>query len=201
MSTVAYDLQIQFQPSIFDDFPLDCKLSSSSVCKEYQIIDYVNSIIVGMISLNPTLVAPTDEFENFKQNIKHSCGPTIAMKAPIKRQSVPKAPKALQPPSKQVQSIPLNPNAPKIDVTSMMSITQNMSTNERSYKCSFCGQDTVLLSSMRRHIETKHLPSTASFACQSCDYTTKLRYVLKNHYIGKHGMPELAARGMMAYYS
>ena len=87
-------------------------------------------------------------------------------------------------------------SATKIDVSSMMTVMQNMSTNEKSYRCSFCGEEIKTQSSMKRHIETKHLPSP-DFKCLNCDYSCKQKNNLKRHYMTKHGMPEPAAQGMM----
>ena len=87
-------------------------------------------------------------------------------------------------------------SATKIDVSSMMTVMQNMSTNEKSYRCSFCGEEIKTHSSMKRHIETKHLPSP-DFKCLNCDYSCKQKNNLKRHYMTKHCMPEPAAQGMM----
>ena len=86
--------------------------------------------------------------------------------------------------------------ATKIDVSSMMTVMQNMSTNEKSYKCSFCGEENKAQSSMKRHIEIKHLPSP-DFKCLNCGYSSKLKNNLKRHYMTKHGMPAPAAQGML----
>ena len=122
--------------------------------------------------------------------------------SPVKKtNNATKQNKFASPPTKQVESPMPSSVAPKIDVTSMMSVTLNMSNNEKSYKCSFCSQETALLTSMKRHIETKHLPSTTSFDCRNCEYKTKLKFMLKKHYMNKHAMPEPAAQGMMTCYN
>ena len=87
-------------------------------------------------------------------------------------------------------------SATKIDISSMMTIMQNMSTNEKVYKCSFCGEEIKAQGNMRRHIETKHLPSP-DFKCLNCDYNSKQKPNLKRHYMAKHGMLEPAVQGML----
>ena len=86
---------------------------------------------------------------------------------------------------------------PKVDVSSQMTVMQNMTTKETTYKCSYCGSETKLLSSMKRHIESKHLPTSTVFNCRTCEYSTKYKHDLKKHYMSRHGMPEPAAQAMI----
>ena len=124
---------------------------------------------------------------------------------PAKKPNIqPKVSKSSLPKLESNQDGPLppikGPSAPKIDVTSLITVVQNLGSDQKLYKCSFCGSECALIGSMKRHIETKHLPSTVSFDCRQCDYKTKLKFMLKKHYTNKHQMPEMAAQGMMAYY-
>ena len=86
----------------------------------------------------------------------------------------------------------------KVDVSSMMSVNQNMSTNETTFKCLFCDFETSHKWSITRHIEIKHLPSNVVFNCRSCNYTAKFKHNLKSHYMKTHNMPAPAAEGMLA---
>ena len=87
----------------------------------------------------------------------------------------------------------------KVDVSSMMSVNQNMSTNETAFKCLFCDFETAHKRSITRHIEIKHLPSNVVFNCVNCGYTSKFKHDLLKHYISKHDMPKPAAQAMLAY--
>ena len=194
----AYEFQLQMLSDFVNDLSSTNDLASES--RQYTILDHQTEVI-GKISITPKQIETnTNAFENFKPNLKRSIGQAVAQ-PPVKKQSAPKVPKVSQQPTKPVQAMPVNSNAPKIDVTSMMSVTQNMSTQEKSYRCSFCGSESSHLTSMKRHIETKHLPSTTSFDCRNCEYKTKLKFMLKRHYMNKHAMPEPAAQGMMTCYN
>ena len=85
----------------------------------------------------------------------------------------------------------------KVDVSSMMSVNHNLSTNEKTFKFLFCTFETTHMRSITRHIETKHLPSSVVFNCRSCDYSSKFKHNLMRHYMKTHNMPAPAAEGML----
>ena len=102
----------------------------------------------------------------------------------------------------RVQSVASNsvvPSVPagKIDVSSMMSVVQSMSSDIKTFRCSFCGFESAHKVSTSRHIETKHLPNAATFSCRTCSYSSKHKHALKKHYMSVHDMPEPAAQAML----
>ena len=99
--------------------------------------------------------------------------------------------------SLKAPSNPVNRAGGKVDVSSMMSVNHNMSTNEKTFKCLFCDFETSHMRSITRHIETKHLPSSVVFNCRSCNYSSKFKHNLMRHYMKTHNMPAPAAEGML----
>ena len=43
----------------------------------------------------------------------------------------------------------------------------------KTYKCNFCDMESKLSSSIRRHIEAKHVQGSRDFECLNCDYVSK----------------------------
>ena len=78
-----------------------------------------------------------------------------------------------------------------------ISISQNLTTGEKSFQCSMCGHNSGQKGTVKRHIELKHLPKTTVLKCQLCDYSASLRFQLKSHYTGRHSLPEQAAKAML----
>ena len=163
-----------------------------------EIISGINGTFFGVLNIW------TVDFSVNKLNLKRPNGPivenhyTLTNKIQKReyipaRKNYPTIPKPNDLPSHRE-----NLSAPKVDVSSMMSIVHSMATNERSYKCSFCNFETTHLTSMTRHIQIKHLPNTVMFKCRQCEFDTKFKHNLKSHYMKTHKMPEPAARGMMA---
>ena len=147
----------------------------------------------GLITLEHTL----DDTRSMSKLVQKSTLP--AKRASPSKGPVQKA-KAIKSsaPALPNQVVTTSVGGGKVDVSSMMSVTQNLATNEKSYKCSFCGFESSHVSSVTRHIETKHLPSTVMFNCRSCQYSSKFKHNLLRHYMTKHDMPEPAAQGMLA---
>ena len=85
----------------------------------------------------------------------------------------------------------------KPSAEALISITQNLTTGEKSYQCTICGQTSSAKGNVKRHIELKHLPKTTVLKCQLCEYTANLKFSLKSHYTGKHSLPEQAAKAMI----
>ena len=170
---------------------------------QHQIVDFNTALKIGKISFAVT----EDRIVNagstkFQQKLKRPADKKLTLQSGKRTGLALKSVSVIPTVAKKecMTSAATSHNASKIDVSSMMSSVENMATGEKSYKCSFCGSESAHLTSIRRHIETKHLPSTVSFDCRQCDYKTKLKFMLKKHYTNKHQMPEMAAQGMMAYY-
>ena len=131
----------------------------------------------------------------------------------LKRKDPPKTdlskiiqkPKCVKLKPTNTQVVPKPPSDPvtrgsqntKVDVSSMMSVNHNLLTNEKTFECLFCTFETSHMSSITRHIETKHLPSSVVFNCRSCNYSSKFKHNLKSHYMKAHNMPAPAAEGML----
>ena len=186
-----------------DSVRVDINLFSNSVADfdspnffpiRHNIVNFENSVC-GTIEIHSK-----DDSENH-QMTSHMKRSSVPSKPPFpaKRTKPSKlsAAKSSASNPKQPSGVPVPSSGAKIDVSSMMSVIQNFSSNETTYKCSFCQAENKLLSSMKRHIEAKHLPSTTVFNCRSCSYSSKYKHDLKKHYMKRHSMPEPAAQGMM----
>ena len=154
------------------------------------IINNPDHFQIGTISLNSL-----EQTESFKLSPKRKSAEPLPQNVK-KPKSLPKSKSDVRPLVQNTPAVVAN-TSPKIDVTSMMKVVQSMGSKDKTYQCSFCGSGTTLLSSMKRHIESKHLPSTVVFNCRSCSYSSKYKHDLKKHYMKTHNMPEPAAQGML----
>ena len=158
----------------------------------HPICHQINQSQIGTISFNQSAL---NEHLNLKLKRQVSSA-TVSAVAERKLKLISKPKMNAKPATLTVDTASVSANS-KVDVSSMMKVVQSMDSNDKTYQCSFCGSQTSLLSSMKRHIECKHLPSTVVFNCRSCAYSSKYKHDLKKHYIKVHNMPEPAAQGMM----
>ena len=133
-----------------------------------------------------------------------------AMKRPApKIPSMPKSKKVLKPPTKsnpkeQPEYVNgssdyaiLSAASSKVDTSTLISVVQNLRTNEKEYRCSFCQYVSKCPRNARRHVEMKHVDTGVVFRCKVCPSTAKLKATLKNHYMKVHQMPDTAAKAMV----
>ena len=168
-------------------------LTESFVSAMHHIRDENTQEINGFL-----LFTPVSAEQSTSSITKEATSFKVHKRPPVNSNMLSKKPRSLNQASSS--PIPISPPKPigsKIDVSAMMIETKNHATNEVTYQCAFCKAEIKLLSSMKRHIETKHLPSSVVFKCRTCDYSTKYKHDLKKHYMTKHNMPEPAAQGMM----
>ncbi len=86
----------------------------------------------------------------------------------------------------------------KVDVSSMISIVQNLKSKEKEFRCSMCPYVTKQIGNAKRHVELNHLERELSFRCLTCQEVFSLKANLKRHYIKVHKMLEEAAKAMLA---
>ena len=180
---------------------IQVQLQLMSEVLEFSLVDtwhpihhQLNQIQIGTISF--------DQFplnENFNLKLKRhvrseAVSPPVTTK---KLKTNPKPQPKMETRPATVNTAGLSGNSPKIDVSSMMKIVQSVGSNDKTYQCAYCGSESTHMSSMKRHIESKHLPSTVVFNCRSCSYSSKYKHDLKKHYMKVHNMPEPAAQGML----
>ena len=110
---------------------------------------------------------------------------------------VPKIPKP------KIQSNVLTSNQRQVAVdgfeqnpADFVTSTQNLDTGNKSFKCKFCGYDYHERSKVTRHVPVKHITEGPVIKCNLCEYTAKLKFVMK-HYMGKHQLPESMADGAL----
>ena len=200
------EVKLVFDAEHFSISSLFSHAPSALESNTHRIVDSNTWAEIGKVIFTPKEASKEKEsdFQNLKSSLKRLYASVHP--SPTKRTSnVPKAPKIATGLRNSTQvgsnaSPMIQQSSAKIDVTSMMAVVQQMGSTEKSYKCSFCGQESAHVTSMRRHIEKIHLPNSTSFDCMSCEYKTKHKFVLKNHYMNKHGMPEPAALAMMVNY-
>ena len=85
----------------------------------------------------------------------------------------------------------------KVDTSNLISIVQNLRTNEKEFRCSFCQYVSKSQANTKRHLEIKHIDNGVVFQCKMCPVTIKLKANLKNHYMKIHQVPEEAAKAML----
>ena len=192
----AVQLNISVYPDVLQFVSTACSLF-------HDIVNPGTNLKVGTVSFEPTDLEPSVGLSLFQNNLKRTRETKLNFENPAakKPRNVPKPAVAIKPnPIQQPFKQPSNSSdipLPKIDTSSMVQVLQNFGSDEKSYRCSFCGFESKHMVSTRRHIETKHLPSAAEFKCLTCDYATKHKHALKKHYMTTHKMPELAAKGML----
>ena len=85
----------------------------------------------------------------------------------------------------------------KVDTSTLISVVQNLRTNEKEYRCSFCEYKSNSQRNAKRHVEMKHVDTGVLFRCKMCSTTSKLKATLKSHYMKVHQMPDTAAKAMV----
>ena len=85
----------------------------------------------------------------------------------------------------------------KVDTSTLISVVQNLRTNEKEYRCSFCEYKSKSQRNAKRHVELKHVDTGVLFRCKMCPKTNKLKADLKSHYMKAHQMPDQAAKAML----
>ena len=85
----------------------------------------------------------------------------------------------------------------KVDTSNLISIVQNLRTNEKEFRCSFCEYISKIQANTKRHVEMNHLNAAEVFQCKTCGQSIKLKANLKRHYIKTHNMPPEAADAML----
>ena len=56
-------------------------------------------------------------------------------------------------------------NGPKLNASDMIKIMQDFETKKKTYCCVVCKYETVHNTTIKRHVETKHMPQTVSLNC------------------------------------
>ena len=87
--------------------------------------------------------------------------------------------------------------SPKPDASSLMRTVTFSDSNQKEYMCTFCDYRYSQSGTVKRHIESKHLPQKISFNCLHCLSTFQSKGTLKKHYIQVHGLLEAAARAIL----
>ena len=85
----------------------------------------------------------------------------------------------------------------KTDPESLVNITQNLTTGQKSFQCGLCGHTASQKGNLKRHIEEKHLPKSTVFKCTICGSIANRKYNLKSHYVTKHSMTDYQAKAML----
>ena len=117
----------------------------------------------------------------------------------VKAKQVPKVPKTMLP--SRLDSFcnyaVLSAASSKVDTSTLISVVQNLRTNEKEYRCSFCEYFSKDFRNARRHVELKHVDTGIIFQCKTCGGDFSLKAHLKSHYMKVHQLPEPAAKAML----
>ena len=73
-----------------------------------------------------------------------------------------------------------------VDTSNLISVVQNLRTNEKEFRCSFCEYMSKSQANAKRHVELKHTGICKAFKCQTCGAESRLKADLKKHYIKVH---------------
>ena len=84
-----------------------------------------------------------------------------------------------------------------LNANDMIKIMQDFETKKKTYCCVVCKYESVHSTTIKRHVETKHMPQTVTLNCLQCPKSFKLKQVLKKHYMDVHGLLEPAAKAML----
>ena len=87
--------------------------------------------------------------------------------------------------------------SPKPDASSLMRTVTFSDSNQKEYMCTFCDYRYSQSGTVKRHIESKHLPQQKSFNCLHCLSTFQSKGTLKKHYMQVHGLLDAAARAIL----
>ena len=75
--------------------------------------------------------------------------------------------------------------------------TQILDSGKKSFQCKFCGYDYQERSKVVRHVSLKHITGGPEIKCTICDYSTRLKHHMKNHYTRRHQLPEVMAKAAL----
>ena len=174
-------------------------------------------ITIDSVCLNSSLfqgVINDDKFVcgSFKISKPDQCIPKLAdnslkrsvvSTANVKRKfsALSKAPPQLNSVSKP-KDTPVIPEVkigsePKLNANDMIKIMQDFETKKKTYYCVVCKYETIHSTTIKRHVETKHMPQTISYNCLQCTKSFNLKQNLKSHYLKHHGLNEQAAKAML----
>ena len=181
-------------------------MNLSSVCIEFALQSaikmelFLNAGHCGNLKLCPSvLLEPQENTTLRSQSNGFSPDPDLKRKAPVQQtgKSIKKAMSYFPKQSNTQKQLIDMPNLPPVDVSSLRRVLVDSQTNEKIFQCTFCNYETKFASTIKRHIELKHLPQRVSLNCLQCDSVFKLKQHLKAHYMRSHGLLEPAAKAMM----
>ena len=126
-------------------------------------------------------------------------------KAPIpsgdRKRISSQAPKMTQKP-KIIRSLPDNPPNVSSDFTQKPSdfieTVQSLETGKKMFTCKFCGVQNSDKGNLGKHVLLKHLSNVPMIKCNLCDYESKMKNIMKRHYMGKHKLPENMASSALS---
>ena len=160
--------------------------------EEFKIISSIDSTQRGSIKF--------EICEDLKPRIKAPKRP--ALKLPHSEKQ--KITKTVRPNSKPTPALNSNGDdailrsaSSKLDASNLVSVVQNLRTNEKEYRCSFCQYVSKDSRNARRHVELKHVYSGLVFQCKTCGKTATLKANLKAHYMKAHNMSSEAANSLL----
>ena len=85
----------------------------------------------------------------------------------------------------------------KVDTSTLISVVQNLKTNEKEFRCSFCQYVSKNQANTKRHIDLNHVNSGVVLQCKTCGKTSNLKANSKQHYVKSHNMSPEAANCML----
>ena len=139
-----------------------------------------NAIFTSQKTSSPTKFAPVER--------KHT--KTVPAK-------VPKTMPSFQPKETSVSSNLGVPPSAQVSASDMIKVMQDFQTKKKSFCCIVCKYETPHQGTIKRHVETKHMPQAPSLNSLQCPRSFNLKQNLKTHYMKKHGLLEPAAKAML----
>ena len=199
MDAITINLQV-FEDAIFNEhLPYEINLVSKSRDEllGHLFLDQQNDFAIPVLKASSFEEPISNNANSQKQAKKRSCSQIPAPKhAPAKFGKS----NSLSSNVSNSENVANNvaSSVPQPNVDSFISVNQNLATGDKTMQCTFCGFSTHLRTSIKRHVENKHMPSCKVFKCQSCENVTfNQKANLKRHYMTKHGIPEPAAAEML----
>ncbi len=183
---------------------------SIELAEEYLSFDFNNSLCAQLVdvyegkvlgSLTAIKAIKTVSFPNVPISNRGSKRPISTRNTqilPRKRSNLPSKLTAVQQSLLQTSTtFVMEAPSQKVDAHLLINTLTNPNSSEKLYQCSFCSVQAVAKSSVKRHIEIKHIPSE-TYDCLTCSKKCNLKSNLKKHYMKFHQMPEVAANAMLA---
>ena len=187
---------------LFTLFDQDCKQVCGMISCEQ------NQDFLGQINILPSIFNAESEpgekishFANFLKRLEvpsKNCKPVLASKS----KKLSEFPKNLPKPrlnnnTELARFSTQGEENDKINVKALIKTLVDPQRSEKLLQCSFCSYQTTYFSTIKRHVEQKHLPKTETFNCLTCGKEFGVKSNLKIHYVKVHKMPELAAKTML----